>query len=363
MPVTGIWDGSQWLPIQGLQGPVGPSGTDGTDGTDGATGPQGDQGPPGPSSVSTDAGNEATLGSDQLIYVPDFASGTFLPLAGGTMAGIINMANNELQGVKLIRDSAIVSRIDLDTIGTNILSPSGASAISVDTNANISLNGRRLYDISDPTSNGDVGDRNYNDARYMNLTGNTMAGTINMNSNRITNLPNPSENGDATTRAYVNNGDLANVSKTGDTMSGILVIARINGSGVGHAGGLLVVGGDLDITTSPSTTTGANMFWQAVDGRVYNTTSLAVYKDNVVPLTPAAAEIFIGAFDGVEYDSLLDPRSNVGFIAEHAELADPRINSVRDLSEPLSGIQDRVVVAYHHTALQDLYARVAALEP
>jgi hypothetical protein len=70
MPVTGIWDGSQWLPIQGLQGPTGAAGSDGADG---ATGPQGDQGPPGPSSVSTDAGNEATLGSDQLIYVPNFA--------------------------------------------------------------------------------------------------------------------------------------------------------------------------------------------------------------------------------------------------------------------------------------------------
>ena len=75
MPVTAIWDGSVWQPIQGLQGPEGPAGTDGTDGADGATGPQGDTGPPGPSSVSSDAGNEAVLGSDQLIYVPNFSLG------------------------------------------------------------------------------------------------------------------------------------------------------------------------------------------------------------------------------------------------------------------------------------------------
>jgi hypothetical protein len=42
-----------------VPGPQGPAGVDG------AAGPQG---PPGPTAVSADAGNNATLGSDGLIY-------------------------------------------------------------------------------------------------------------------------------------------------------------------------------------------------------------------------------------------------------------------------------------------------------
>jgi hypothetical protein len=58
--------GPQGLPgFDGDPGPTGPTGTDGTDGAPGATGPTG------PTAVSADAGNLATLGTDDLIYVPD----------------------------------------------------------------------------------------------------------------------------------------------------------------------------------------------------------------------------------------------------------------------------------------------------
>ena len=43
--------------------------------TVGNPGPQGIQGPAGPSAVSTDAGNTATLGTDDLIYVPAAGGG------------------------------------------------------------------------------------------------------------------------------------------------------------------------------------------------------------------------------------------------------------------------------------------------
>lgn len=54
----------------GAQGPKGDPGATGTAGATGTTGPQGPAGPVGPTAVSTDAGNLAVLGSDQLISVP-----------------------------------------------------------------------------------------------------------------------------------------------------------------------------------------------------------------------------------------------------------------------------------------------------
>lgn len=69
---------------QGIQGPAGadgaqgPQGIQGPAGAEGAQGPQGVQGPAGPSAVSTDAGNTATLGTDDLIYVPAAGGGETL---------------------------------------------------------------------------------------------------------------------------------------------------------------------------------------------------------------------------------------------------------------------------------------------
>ncbi len=90
----------------GPQGPIGPAGAIGAagpKGDTGAAGPKGDtgaagatgpQGLPGPTAVSTDAGNTATLGTDGKIFVAageGGASGAYLPLAGGTMTGVITM--------------------------------------------------------------------------------------------------------------------------------------------------------------------------------------------------------------------------------------------------------------------------------
>jgi hypothetical protein len=60
-----------WLAsLEGPQGPQGPAGADGADGADGAPGATGPQGPAGPTAVSADAGNQASLGTDGLIFVP-----------------------------------------------------------------------------------------------------------------------------------------------------------------------------------------------------------------------------------------------------------------------------------------------------
>ena len=54
----------------GATGPAGAQGPTGNTGTTGATGSAGPQGPAGPSAVSANAGNQAVLGTDNLIFVP-----------------------------------------------------------------------------------------------------------------------------------------------------------------------------------------------------------------------------------------------------------------------------------------------------
>jgi hypothetical protein len=76
---------------QGLQGPAGDPGAQGPAGPQGTPGSAGAQGPAGPTAVSADAGNQARLGADSLIFVPDFATGGFVPFSGGTMTGDLSM--------------------------------------------------------------------------------------------------------------------------------------------------------------------------------------------------------------------------------------------------------------------------------
>ena len=63
--------GSQGLQgATGSQGNPGATGSQGPQGVPGATGSTGPQGPAGPSAVSANAGNQAVLGTDNLIFVP-----------------------------------------------------------------------------------------------------------------------------------------------------------------------------------------------------------------------------------------------------------------------------------------------------
>ena len=78
---------------QGIQGEVGPQGTAGATGTQGIQGPagtqgtQGVQGIPGPTAVSAQAGNTATLGTDNLIFVPTLpAASNATPTMNGAAA-------------------------------------------------------------------------------------------------------------------------------------------------------------------------------------------------------------------------------------------------------------------------------------
>lgn len=102
LPVTGPPGPQGPQGAQGPPGDAGPQGPQGTPGNDGATGPAGPlgapgpagaqgpvgpPGPPGPVAVSGDAGNQARLGGDSLLYVPAPSvpkASTLLPAADGT---------------------------------------------------------------------------------------------------------------------------------------------------------------------------------------------------------------------------------------------------------------------------------------
>lgn len=77
--------------VQGSQGPAGAPGATGAQGGQGPAGAQGAQGPqgiPGPVAVSADAGNTATLGSDNKVYVPSTPAGSnAVPQMDGVGAG------------------------------------------------------------------------------------------------------------------------------------------------------------------------------------------------------------------------------------------------------------------------------------
>lgn len=76
---------------QGLPGPAGQDGQDGKDGIDGTDGTDGVDGDPGPTAVSADTPNGAELGSDGLIYVPEWVpvSSAGAPPASNSGVGFV----------------------------------------------------------------------------------------------------------------------------------------------------------------------------------------------------------------------------------------------------------------------------------
>ena len=83
----------------GPQGPTGPTGPTGPAGPTGAAGSAGATGPAGPTAVSANAGNQAVLGTDNLLFVPhDTNLANYLPLAGGTLTGALVGTSGSFSG-------------------------------------------------------------------------------------------------------------------------------------------------------------------------------------------------------------------------------------------------------------------------
>ncbi len=121
-----IWDGAQWIPMAGISGPKGDTGD---------TGPPGEGG-----ELSTDAGNQAILGTDSLHYVPEFADGVYLKLTGGVISG------------------------------------------QVDFNADTDFKNNRLKNVGTPVVGTDGLSQTRADGRYLALSGGTVTGATTFNS-------------------------------------------------------------------------------------------------------------------------------------------------------------------------------------
>ncbi len=62
--------------------------------------------------------------------------------------------------------------------------------------------GKRLHDIDDPVSGIDVGDRDYNDGRYIKKSGDTMSGDLNLNGNQLINPGDPTDDSHVGDKLY-----------------------------------------------------------------------------------------------------------------------------------------------------------------
>jgi hypothetical protein len=87
-------------PIVGPTGAQGPTGPQGEAGPAGAAGAEGPQGIAGPTAVSADANNASKLGTDGLIFTPAANMSGYLPLAGGTMTGMLGFTGSGTQPLR-----------------------------------------------------------------------------------------------------------------------------------------------------------------------------------------------------------------------------------------------------------------------
>jgi hypothetical protein len=104
-----------------------------------------------------------------------------LPLAGGTMSGTLDMANNNIAGVNSINTNQIST-----TSGTGYLALPG-SAFS----GNVKLGLNRITELDSPISENDATNKTYVDgqvATALPLTGGTMTGAIDMGGNDLSNV-------------------------------------------------------------------------------------------------------------------------------------------------------------------------------
>ena len=164
----------------------------------------------------------------------------YLPLAGGTMSGAINLGTNKITNLGAPTSGTdATTKTYVDTqIATKQTTITGAA--STITSSNLTSNRVTISDNSGKIGISDITttELNYLDNvtsniqtqlnNKLSLSGGTMTGDINLGTHKITNLGTPTSNTDAATKSYVDTA-VANVSGgvsgaylplTGGTMSG-----------------------------------------------------------------------------------------------------------------------------------------------
>lgn len=130
-----------------------------------------------------------------------------LPLAGGTMAGNIDMDGNKVTGLPApTADLDAVTKAYLDnaiaTAVADYLAKAGGSMTGA-----INMGGNKITALGNPTAAGDAATKSYVDSAvpsgtFLPTTGGTMSGNINMGDHKITNLAQPTNTDDAVNLFY-----------------------------------------------------------------------------------------------------------------------------------------------------------------
>jgi len=158
-------------------------------------------------------------------FIDDLVSGDFLPLAGGTMAGNIAMANNKITGLGAGAQAGDALRYE-QLIGLYLLLSGGTMA------GNIAMGGNKVTGLGAGTQAGDALRYEQLIGAYLLLSGGTMAGAIAMGGNKITGLGAAAQAGEALRYEQVIGLYLL---LTGGTMSGNIAMGNNKITGLAAA--------------------------------------------------------------------------------------------------------------------------------
>ena len=95
----------------------------------------------------------------------------------------------------------------------------GGALVKNETSGQFDADALRLENLADPDSDDDAVNKGYADARYVDVAGDTMTGALDMGANKVTSSATPSSGNDLTNKTYT---DATFVDVAGDTMSGAL---------------------------------------------------------------------------------------------------------------------------------------------
>ena len=109
---------------------------------------------------------------------------------GSAMTGLLTLSGNPVNALHAVTKQ-YADNTFVDAAGDTM-------------SGNLDMGANTITNVADPTTDDHVGDRGYNDARYLELAGtNPMAAILNMGSHRITSVTDPSSTQDAATKNYV----------------------------------------------------------------------------------------------------------------------------------------------------------------